>query len=182
MRTDRLFFALWLPPEVRDAVVAARDAVPARAGRLTDPRDLHVTLVFVGAVDAALLPCIEAAAADVVSAPFRLTLRSLGNWRRTRLWVAEPGDVPAALPALVERLQRGLLRCGLPPETRPYRAHVTVARKAPAIEGVPLGQDDGLGWQVGDFVLAASGRRDPPPAYRVLRRWPLAAGRLTAGL
>jgi 2'-5' RNA ligase len=75
------------------------------------------------------LPCIETAAGDVVLAPFVLTLDTLCDWRKQQLWLARPDATPAALLDLVSQLQQHLLACGLQPEPRRYRPHVTLARK-----------------------------------------------------
>ena len=169
MPAERLFFALWPEAALRDALVAERGALPGAPGRLSHPLDLHLTLVFIGAVDDAVLPCIETAAADVVLAPFTLTLDALCDWRKQQLWLARPDATPDALLNLVSQLQQHLLACGLQPEPRPYRPHVTLARQAPSIDARQLA----LTWPVRDFVLAASapGRT---PSYRIIRTWPLA--------
>jgi len=167
MAAERLFFALWPTAPVRDALVAARTTCLGLPERMSHPLDLHVTLVFIGNVDDGLLPCIETAADDVVLAPFMLSLEQLCQWPKQRLWLAQPVETPP-LFNLVGQLQQHLLACGLQPENRRYRPHITLARKAPPIVARPLG----LHWQVQDFVLAASapGRS---PSYRVLHRWPL---------
>jgi 2'-5' RNA ligase len=143
---------------------ASRSQTP----RLTHPQDLHLTLVFVGAVEAHLRPCVEAAGDDVACSGFALRFDRIGAWARQRLWVAEPLQVPDRLFGLVSQLQQNLLVCGVEPEKRRYRPHLTLARKAPPIEAVPLRVD----WPVTEFVLAASrsGRR---PSYQIVRRWPL---------
>ena len=167
MSAERLFFALWPPAEVRDALVAERATCPGKPGRMSHPLDLHVTLVFIGNVDAGLRPCIATAAEDVSLAPFWLSVEQLCSWPKQHLWLAQPEEAPA-LFNLVSQLQQHLLACGLPPENRRYRPHITLARKAPPLPARALA----LGWQVQDFVLATSapGRS---PSYRILRSWPL---------
>jgi 2'-5' RNA ligase len=167
MGTERLFFALWPDEALRKALVAARDAAEGNLGRPTHPLDLHITLVFIGTVDAALRDCVETAAGRVALAPFELTLRSLSGWPRQRIWAAIPEDTPP-LSQLVDQLQQNLISCGLQPEARRYRPHVTLARKAPPIVPRPLS----LRWQVDGFVLARSGT-SRAPSYQILRQWPL---------
>jgi 2'-5' RNA ligase len=174
----RLFFALWPDQAVRSALRDARDAglgsigqVGPQPARAIHPDDLHVTLVFIGDVDPALLPCIEAAAADIAAAPFELQLGRIETWRRQRLLVAVPDAPSDALFGLVGQLEHNLLACGIAPESRRYRPHVTLARRAGAVE--PLGLD--VRWPVQGFVLARSGsgrRGSGGGGYEVLRRWP----------
>ncbi|MDR2244802.1 MAG: hypothetical protein LBE15_05280 [Burkholderiales bacterium] len=46
------------------------------------------------------------------------------------MW-AGPKETPAALIALVEDIHALLQPCGFTPETRPFRAHITLRRKYP---------------------------------------------------
>jgi 2'-5' RNA ligase len=167
---ERLFFALWPSRALRASLVQARAALPGAPGRPTHPADLHLTLVFVGAAEPHLHPCIEAAGDDVVADAFELTLGRLTNWSGGGFWAAEPEQPPSALFALVNQLQQNLLVCGVEPEQRRYRPHVTLARKAPAIAPAAVA----MRWPVTDFVLAAS-RSGQKPSYSVRRRWPLGA-------
>lgn len=166
----RLFFALWPTEGIRSALVKAR-AGSIEGARATHPQDLHLTLVFVGDVDPDRLPCIEAAGDDVALAAFALTLRRLGTWPRQRLLAAAPDDPPPALFNLVSQLQQNLLPCGIQPEPRRYRPHVTLARKAARNDPAPVA----IPWPVQDFVLARSGvaGRGNGGGYQLLRRWRL---------
>ena len=130
MSAERLFFALWPEAALRNALLAERAALAATPGRLSHPLDLHLTLVFIGAVDRDVRSCIEAAADDVFLAPFALRIHQLCCWPKQRLWLAQPDVMPNALANLVSQLQQNLLACGLPPEARRYRPHITLARKA----------------------------------------------------
>uniref|UniRef100_UPI0025D8B159 RNA 2',3'-cyclic phosphodiesterase n=1 Tax=uncultured Thiohalocapsa sp. TaxID=768990 RepID=UPI0025D8B159 len=162
----RLFFALWPDDPVRSALLEARTG-HIGAARATHPDDLHLTLVFIGDVDPDLLPCIASAGDDVVLEAFQLALQRVETWPRQRLLAAVPDDPPAALFNLVSQLQHNLLPCGIQPEPRPYRPHVTLARRAARSNPVPLT----IHWPVQHFVLARSGVANR--GYQILRHWPL---------
>ncbi|MBK1630751.1 RNA 2',3'-cyclic phosphodiesterase [Thiohalocapsa halophila] len=166
----RLFFALWPQEHIRSALVQAR-AGGVDGARPTHPQDLHMTLVFIGDVDPDLLPCIETAGDDVALAAFELTLERVETWPRQRLLAAAPHDPPPALFNLVSQLQQNLLPCGIQPEPRRYRPHVTLARKAARKDPAPVA----IPWPVQDFVLARSGAAGPGNGggYQVLRSWQL---------
>src|SRR5690606_31952772 len=71
---QRLFFALWPPPElVRPLAALVRRHAPAQA-RQVHTGNLHVTLAFVGAVTADTRACLEQAAASVQGEAFELVL------------------------------------------------------------------------------------------------------------
>ncbi len=166
----RLFFALWPDAAARTALLEARDGAMQDA-RPTHPDDLHLTLVFIGDVELDRLGCIEAAADDVVLDGFELMLEQLETWPRQRLLVASPGEPPPALFNLLSQLQQNLLPCGIQPEPRSFRPHVTLARKAPKIQRRVLN----IPWPAREFVLVRSGvgGGSNGGGYQVLRAWPL---------
>ena len=79
--------------------------------------------------------------------------------------------MPAALEGLVRALWSELRGCGFKPETRPYRPHVTLARKAGAVTAFEL--EKGITWDVRAFSLITSDSGKKVPRYRVLKNWPL---------
>ncbi len=173
--TERLFFALWPGPAERAALDRLQRGLPRRGGRPTHPEDLHLTLAFLGEVTPGQRTCCEAAADAVYSPPFTLHLDCVGHWPRPRILWCGARQAPAQLLALVGDLTGRLHPCGFPGERRPYAAHLTLARQVAGFDGPPKAVAEwSLGWPVTGFVLAA-GRDGPPPRYRVLRRWGLAA-------
>lgn len=171
--TQRLFFALWPDARVRGQLDTAAEAVSRRNGRRVHVDKLHMTLVFLGDTDAQRRDCLCAAAGAIHSPPFTLTLERFGHFRRARVaWLA-PCETPPALIALHAAINGILPDCGAEPETRPFRAHVTLARKA-ARRIVPKDFAP-IAWPVREFCLVES-VADPDGAhYRVLKTWPLTA-------
>jgi 2'-5' RNA ligase len=123
----RLFTALELPESVVGQIALARGGVPG--ARWLETEDYHVTLRFVGDVDARIAHDIVEALGEIRRPPLRIMFDGLG-------WFG--GDKPRAIvarfkaePALVElqaEQERRLRRVGLPPETRKFTPHVTLAR------------------------------------------------------
>jgi RNA 2',3'-cyclic 3'-phosphodiesterase len=131
----RLFVALELPASVRDALVAFREAAAdPDVWRPVAPEMIHLTLAFLGRRPAAEVPAIdEVLYASVGPAP-RLTLGDalLLPPRRARVLCASVSDPDGTLAALQSRVSDGLAAAGVyTPETRPFRAHATVARLRP---------------------------------------------------
>lgn len=128
----RLFLALWPGPATRAAIAGAADraAWPAGVARVA-PAQLHLTLHFIGPVAAervdSLVPRLE-----VPMRRFELRLAHAESWPRGLAVLCADGQ-PAELAALHARLADTLRRDGLPVESRPFRPHVTIARRA---EGV----------------------------------------------
>jgi 2'-5' RNA ligase len=169
---QRLFFALWPDDDTRRALAAlAGEHLPPGSGRPVEARNLHLTLVFLGSVDEAFRDCAERAAATISGAPFALDLRRIGHWPRPRVLWSAPESTPDALVGLVGALGNALIPCGHVPETRPYRAHITLARK---VRGPLHGVDHELvRWPVTDFHLVASETHPRGARYSPLMSWPL---------
>lgn len=124
----RLFVALDLPESLRSELSRLGRAV--EAARPTPLEQLHVTLRFLGEVDEELGGRFAAEAAGLRAPAFELTPSGLGcfpNARRPRIaWAGfEPCQPLLELQAAMETLSRD---CGLEPETKPFRPHVTLAR------------------------------------------------------
>ena len=163
----RLFLALWPTPGLRNKLLAWRDAFDWPAGAaLVAPDKLHLTLHFIGPV---ARERIDAVGAGIALATGSFELR----FGRAELWpggivVLRPLASPDGLLALHRRLGEAVRALGLPTETRPYRPHVTVARKA---DGAALRfEPEPLRWRVRSHVLVES-RPGRGGGYVVLRRY-----------
>lgn len=161
----RLFLALWPPPAARDAVLAARRQWAWPPGTACVPAErLHVTLHFIGNVSTAQLAQLGPALA-LRYAPFELALAQLECWPHGLVvWRAAPS---AALQGLHDALGDALTNAGLPPLARPYRPHLTLARRAAGVSLPP--QPPPLTWQVSRYALVESQQ-----GYVTLREYALA--------
>jgi 2'-5' RNA ligase len=144
----RLFAALELPPEAVAALAAFRDAADAAVWRPVPDASLHVTLAFLGAsAEAVVEPVgavLRAAVGDAAAPALALGGALLLPPRRARVLCASVADPDGGLAALQARVVAGLVEAGLlEPESRPFRAHVTVGRLRPRaqaprqVEGAP---------------------------------------------
>jgi len=171
---QRLFFALWPDAAVRQALAKTAQQLLGRRVKQVPAENLHITLAFAGPVTAAVRDCLVAAAGGIHAAPFELLIDHVGHWPRPRILWAGPSHTPAGLWSLVEALNLAFDGCGLQRETRPFQAHVTLARKvgrAPppvAVAAVP--------WSIGDFSLVESVTDARGACYRRLATWKLEGG------
>jgi RNA 2',3'-cyclic 3'-phosphodiesterase len=130
----RLFFAVELPPDVQAELGRLRPKDDDRDYRWANVAQLHVTLAFLGQQPAEQLPVLEAVGAQAATASQRGVLKlgqpgSFGSKRAPRvLWVALDGEIHK-LEALQKRLDGGLRNAGFTLEDRPFRPHVTLARR-----------------------------------------------------
>lgn len=128
--------AVTLPPEARDVlaeVIRRLRAADLRGVRTVAAEGVHITLKFLGNVDAALVPELSEALTGAAhgAMPFRLVLRGLGAFPDERaprvLWAGIDGDTDA-LGALARRVDDACAGLGFPRERRPFSPHLTIAR------------------------------------------------------
>jgi 2'-5' RNA ligase len=131
----RLFVALELPARVRRALAAwAREhTAGVERLRVVSAESLHVTLCFLGWRPAAEAGEIAAVCRGAVSELSAATL-TVGDalWlprRRPRVLTVELSDDEGRLAAIQSALAQALAAADYyEPETRPFLAHITVAR------------------------------------------------------
>lgn len=123
----RLFTGIEIPTEI------ARNLAEMRGGvfgaRWIDAADYHVTLRFIGDVDARTADDIVETLDEVRRRPVRIAFEGL-HWfggDKPRAIVARLKNDPALMD-LQASLERRMRRIGLSPETRNFTPHVTLAR------------------------------------------------------
>jgi len=162
--TGRLFVAVVPPAEVAMALADRLDSLSI-PGRHVPPINWHITLRFVGRVDAVTYDRWLASLEQVEGEPLRMRLEGLGAFPRpqsaTVVWVGVMAPGIERLAAMVEEATQ---RAGIPAEERPFRPHLTLARVRPpvdaraVVERADLGP--GLTWRADRFsVMAAAGSR-----------------------
>lgn len=170
MTGERLFFALWPGEAVRAEIERQVPALPRQARPV--PRDnWHVTLAFLGDTAPDRRRAYEAAAETVAARPFDLTLDRLGYFHRSKVLWLGAGTVPGRLAGLHADLNALLAERGYEPDTRPFTAHLTLARKLPPPGELPPVSP--IGWPVSDFCLVRSDLDRRGARYAVVRRFPL---------
>ncbi|HEU6441594.1 MAG TPA: RNA 2',3'-cyclic phosphodiesterase [Microvirga sp.] len=124
----RLFTGIEIPPEIGLALSAYRGGLPG--ARWIDPENYHLTLRFIGDID-------ERMADDVCSIlgdsrwrePIAVTIDGLdtfGGGKPRAVFARAAGN--GELTDLQAEQERMMRQIGLPPETRKFIPHVTLAR------------------------------------------------------
>ncbi|MDH3496395.1 MAG: RNA 2',3'-cyclic phosphodiesterase [Gemmatimonadota bacterium] len=130
----RLFVAINLPDDVRHAIVRAAEPLrqPGLPVKWVEAAGIHLTLKFLGEVDAGREPAVRAALADACAPArrFQLPIAGFGAFptpaRPRVVWVGcEP--VPA-LELLQHGVETAFATLGFPVEGRPFRPHLTLGR------------------------------------------------------
>lgn len=151
----RLFFALWPGATTRARLDRWGQALHEQCGgRRTRAEDLHLTLAFLGNVDDALVPAVEAAMDRVEPRRFLLSLDQPGYWRKNSIAWAGASAAPPELETLAADLRASLGAARVAFDPQPFAVHVTLLRDARAPARMP--QLDRIDWPVDGFALVAS--------------------------
>lgn len=126
----KLFIALWPDEPVRVALAAGLAALArAAGGRPTSPPNLHLTVAFIGPVDDRRFGDIAGLLAVTRPPPFALVLDRLDAFLSQRVLFRAPSRCPAELLDAQQELVSRIAVAGLPVDRRPFRPHVTLARR-----------------------------------------------------
>ena len=148
----RLFVGIGFPPELKLQLSLLNSGISG--ARWVDPGNFHLTLRFIGATDEVVAADIDDALRRLRARRFTLQLAGTGVFGTDKprsLWVGV--ERSTELVALRDKIEQALVRVGLPPETRKFSPHVTLARlHKPALDNLS------------DFLAAhALFRADPLP-------------------
>jgi 2'-5' RNA ligase len=175
----RLFTALEVPPEVGERLALLRGGLPH--ARWIDEENYHVTLRFIGDIDFRTADEIVDALARVKRRDVELQFGGLDAFGASK-----PHSLVARVPAtralgeLQAEQERIVQKIGLPPESRRYTPHVTLARlRGTSVRDVAdyLALRGGFSagpFRVDRFVLLSSKDSTGGGPYRVEESYPLA--------
>lgn len=169
--SQRLFLALWPPDRVRTALVGLIASLGEFRGRRIAGSSLHLTLAFLGSVEPAHRSCLEHGCARIRAAPFEFVLNQVQTRRRTGILWASSLPAPSSFDPLVRQVRSVLAECAFSPETRQFRAHVTLARNVAQRVG-PIDFQP-IRWKVNDFCLVRSELGPQGSNYVIEHRWHL---------
>ncbi len=132
------------------------------------PRNLHMTLVFVGNATKGEVERMTAAAQNVRMQPITVRIDRCQYWRHNKiLWAG--GEAPSGLQQLSEALRAALDGAGVRYDHKAFVPHITLLRNARAPQSLPASDSmEPIEWTAREFVLLASQRDDDGPVYRNL--------------
>jgi 2'-5' RNA ligase len=161
-----------------------RDALRTLMGGVANARwqtaeQLHLTLRFIGEVDRHQAEDIAAALGSVHHPALTLALAEFGQFdrkgRTDTLWVGVSPD--EAVRLLYNKIDRVLQRVGVPPETRAFLPHITIARfgRTPGDVGrfMESASMPSVLSAFQEFCLYESSLGSDGPIYSIIARYPL---------
>lgn len=174
----RAFFGLPIPEAQRAALerFIADCAALAPQFRWTPAANLHLTVRFLGDVEASIADAIADHLDRDRLSGIDLELGEVGSFKRRRLasvvWLGVRSGV-TELASLATTVEAECIRAGLEPETRRFNAHLTIARARPR-DGAVLPDLPALPalarWRADELILYRSQLGRAGSVYEALRR------------
>ncbi len=170
----RLFFALWPDNDVRNELASiGRTCLGVCRGRLVPAKSLHVTLAFLGELDAHRLQALGRIGDSLRPPCFTIAFDRIGFFRRRGVVYAGMSEASAPLVELAAQARSALAAAGFRTESGRFVPHVTLIRDARAAPPSDL-LDVRVMWQVRHIVLVESARGPDGQVYRPVLRFILA--------
>lgn len=131
----RLFIAIELPETIKQAIAEVQTRLKAdgASANWTRSEGIHLTLKFLGEVEAAKVPEIVRAlvAAAKGTGPLKLSVAGAGAFPNSKaprvLWLGVTGDIER-LSTLQEAVEAAMAGQGFEREARKFSPHLTLAR------------------------------------------------------
>ena len=171
----RLFFALQPTPEQNAALTAQVAPFLPDGSQPVRAANLHATLCFIGAIEPERLDVLRAAAANVRGKLVTLTFDTLEYWDVPKILCATASQESPSALALATALAEAAVAAGFTPDIKPFRAHLTLARKVRRELSVAMPQRllPPTRIQCDRFVLMESRREAAGSIYSVIESWTL---------
>ena len=170
----RLFFAL--QPTMDESVALTAQVAPLLASaQPVAAQNIHATLCFIGAVEPEKLDLLRSAAAEVRGRRVALCFDTLEHWEGPKVLCATASRESESAVALAAAIGKAAIDAGFSPDIKPFRAHLTLARKFRRDLSVEYPQPlvPPLLVSCSAFVLMESRRGDAGSIYSAVDSWPL---------
>ncbi len=156
---SRFFFALSPDKLTKDEIIQYRKALNV-SGKLINAEHLHITLIFLGKLSINEQQTVIQVANNLRCMSFNIISGSIGVFNNNILWLGLK-SIPEPLRLLHKQLSLEIQKSGISVDTREYKPHITLIRKAmlksDSVKSLLLNKTPaGIHWQVNEFILYES--------------------------
>jgi 2'-5' RNA ligase len=170
----RLFFASFPDGDSRRSVSAAVRALTLpSASKHLPPEQYHLTLIFLGEVRDDQVQAVREAGETQRIACFSVRFDRWEYWEGARALVASAPNLPQPLMTLRASLAAALTQRGVAFDDKPWRAHITVARKLTQAPVLPELSEFICTLRAFSLVASVTAPAGSASVYTVVDTWPL---------
>ncbi len=172
----RVFFGLELEPTTSVQIADWRDRQLACAGTPVPPANFHITLAFIGALEASAIERMCLSVDDWLAAErirgATLQLNCTGYWHKPGIYWLGPEKWPEQLSRLAQKLNSLGSAAGAKRDRNPFQPHITLFRQCDAAPPAAV-QAPAIRMTCPDFALFESRQGKRGVSYHVLQHWTL---------
>lgn len=168
----RVFFAIFPDKSVQAQLAhQAKQLESSCGGSIVKIQQIHLTLLFLGNIAIHRLGTLQQAMKNISAEKFEFKLEEICYWKHNQIVYSQAKQFPVTLFTLVDTLRNALSEAGFLIETRTYKPHVTLIRKATHVAKINL--DTPVIWHVNEWFLIQSKQTDRGVEYIPLSQWRL---------
>jgi len=164
----RLFFGLSPDEQTLRQCSAIKKIVSAQGYSVVPNANLHITLLFLGAIGAEQEAKLLEKAENIAFPSLALSFDQLSYWPKPQVLCLTASRNDGALQDLVAQLTTIAESLDIAVESRPYQAHVTLTRKAKRPVALAI---EPVVWRAERFCLFESVSTDNGVTYPKIRCW-----------
>ena len=172
-KTMRVFFAI-KPDDaaLKQLSHLAKRLASTYGGQKTKKANIHLTLAFLGEIAIDRLATLRSAAKGVKATTFYFSFDEIRYWKHNQIIYAGTSKCTPELLTLVNNLRNTLSTNSFAFDSRAYKPHITLVRKAKPGRTLPnLAKP--ISWRVAEWFLIQSKQTDCGINYISLDRWTL---------
>ena len=168
MAKKRLFFGLMPDEETHQLLIEHSRSFPIVKGVRPVPKDnLHITLLFLGYLEANERKCLEKKMEQTFVQSFSLHFDLYGYFKSSQtLWLG-CSSYPSELTRLVNHLKSIAESCGAKTDERIYKPHITLFKKVQKADFPD--KPFTITWRANEFHLLESVPHENTTRYNVLK-------------
>ena len=166
----KLFFALWPDAAIRQQCGYVIAKISGNCAPVA-LKNIHATLLFLGQINQEQETAIIAAATSIPMSSLSLCFDQLSFWKKPGIQCLTCRDFDQEVVILSEQLAAIAKHYAVAVDDRPFKPHITLARKAKQTEVIEF---EPIIWQTQAFCLVESCSLSGGVEYRLLKRWPKA--------
>ena len=170
--TKRLFFSLDINVQCKQQLSTWLNTHVQIHKAPTQCRNWHLTLCFLGEINASVEAQIVQHAERIRTAPFSVTLDEHDYWQHNGLFHLKPSHPPAQLFDLAAQLQTLANDLAIPTQHHSYKPHVTLARSLKQ-RPIIMAKPPRISIEANTYTLFHSTRDQHGLVYQALKQFAL---------
>jgi len=170
-KKHRVFFAILPSPDVLGDIATIQQKHQINGAHYTPLEKVHITLLFLGSLNAKTVVTVKEHAAKVQVKKFNISFDKTGIFKKTQILWLGTSKINTEISNLHDDLYQQIKRHGVSLEKRKFKPHITLARKF--VSNHFTNPPEPINFSVTHFYLMESIPIQGGVKYEILETYPL---------